>query len=300
MFKDKFYILFLNIVFCLILLSQALAITIKDDLGETIIVPPYSQRIISLAPNITEILFALKIDKKIVAITNFCNYPPQTRNKEKIGGYVNPNLEKIVSLKPDVVFAAFGTPAIFLNNLKKLKIKVFATNPQTIQQTFVLIKNIGVITNTSSQAKKIITSMQNKLSAIKNKIKKSKQAKQKVLIIIWDNPLTTAGKNTLINDLIENAGGINIAHNFSLPYPTLNIEQVIKLNPDIIFLAGMGKDWKEKLSVIYKSKSWQVVKAVKNKKCFFLNPDIVFRAGPRLIFGLKQIAVNLYPKVFKK
>lgn len=273
----------LNVIITLKLLSQ---IEIYDDLGRKIELQNPPARIVSLAPSITETLFFLGLGDKVVGVTKYCNYPPEAQSKTIIGGVIDPNYEIILSLKPDIVMMTVeGNTKESFNKLSDLGLKVFVTNPRNFEGVFKTILDIGKICKVETRAKFLVDSLRAELEKIK-KISSGKH-KPKVFVLLSLNPLMTAGKNTFINEIIENAGGINIGKNSKQNYPIFNREEILKLNPDIIILteSKIGKD--ELLNLF---PEWKHINAIKENKIFKIDPDILLRPSPRVILATKIIA----------
>lgn len=286
---------------------------LKDDLGREVVIKSKPQRIISLAPSLTEILFALGLEKKIVGVTSFCNYPAKAKKKEKVGSYSNPNLEKIISLRPDLVLATQGNPLSLIKRLEKLKITTFAVDPQGVGEVIKTIKKIARITSAVRKGRELTNKMEEKLKRIVSRTKgrsekwevRSKKAEDRrqndrpeVFLMLWDNPLISVGSKTLLHNLVTLAGGRNVAAGSPSDYPIYNIERLLKQNPDVLILIGMGKDWQYKLKQIKKNKILKELKAVKKNKIYLINPDLVNRPGPRIIKGLEEMAKIIHPEMF--
>ena len=251
-------------------------------------------RIISLAPSTTEILFALGLDEEVVGVSEFCNYPPKALSKEKVGTFSQPNIEKILSLKPDIIFCTGLEQAPLAENLKKLKLNVIVSDPSNINSLLVSIAEIGKLTNKENQAELLIKYMEERINETKLLVANiPKEKRQKVFIEIWHNPLSTAGKGSFINELIELAGGNNIAYDLKTAYGSFSPELVIKRNPDCIILAYMGKD--DSKDELKSRAGWNKIAAVKNNRVYGdINPDILLRPGPRITEGLREIYKKLY------
>ncbi|MFA6281090.1 MAG: cobalamin-binding protein [Candidatus Omnitrophota bacterium] len=256
--------------------------------------PAENLRIISLAPSTTEILFALGLDKEIVGVSEFCNYPSKALVKEKVGTFSQPNIEKILSLKPDIIFCTGLEQAPLAENLKKLKLNVIISDPSSINSLLVSIAEIGKLTNKENQAGLLIKHMEDGINEIKSLAAKiPKERKQKVFIEIWNNPLSTAGRKSFINELIELAGGNNIAYDLKTAYGSFSPELVIKRNPDCIILAYMGKD--NPGDGLRARAGWNKITAVKNNRVYGdIDPDILLRPGPRIQEALREIYKRLY------
>lgn len=255
-----------------------------------------AQRYISLAPSTTEILFALGLDDDIIGVSSFCNYPARAKNKDKVGDFSHPNMEKIFSLKPDYIFCTGLEQAPVIEELKRLKFKVYIADPCNMEELFNTINDIGIITNKTQAATALINKMRNDIESVSSKVNQIPQDKRiKVFIEIWHEPLMTAGKGSFVDELITLAGGSNIAHDVIRPYCNFSSEKVVSLNPQVVILAYMDKELPLKL--LQARIGWKNIDAVKNKMVFNdIDPDILLRPGPRITEGLKEIYKRLYPK----
>lgn len=251
-------------------------------------------RYISLAPSTTEILFALGLDKEIVGVSAYCNYPAQAINKTKIGDFSSPNIEKIISLKPDYIFCTGLEQAPVIARLRQLDLNVYVADPASIEELFKTIKEIGEITHKTKEASVLIEKMKGEIEAVVSKVKLIPQDDRiKVFVEIWHEPLMTAAKGSFVDELITLAGGINIAHELIRPYCNFSAEKVISLNPQCIIMAYMDKE--PPLKLIKQRFGWDKIDAVKNERVFNdINPDILFRPGPRITKGLAEIYKRLY------
>jgi len=293
------YLLSFIIVLTLIVnvsLAGNFPVTVKDDVGRKITVSKEPQRIISTAPSVTEILFALGLNEKIVGVTTLCNYPEEAKTKEKIGTFQSPNIEKILSLKPDIVIATGGVQRQTVEKLEQLGIPVFVSYPRTMEEVIRSIYTIGHITGAEESAKKLAFDLKLRVAKVTSKVSKAR-VKPKVFFELWNEPLMSAGPGSFIDDIIRKAGGINIAGSSKSAYPIFSLEQLVKEDPDVIIGAesSMGANPLD----VSKRPGWNTLKAVKNQKVFMINDDIVFRAGPRLVLALEIIARYLHPELFK-
>jgi iron complex transport system substrate-binding protein len=272
----KKVLLFFIIWFC------ALSVQAKD------------MRIISLAPSTTEILFALGLDKEIVAVSRSCNYPPQALNKEKVGTFSDPDIEKILSLKPDLIFCTGLKQAVVVIKLRQLGLKVCVSDPADFNELFQSIKEIAGLTGKNVQGDKIIDEMRSAIEEIRGKVKQSAHIKPlRVYVEIWHGPLVTAGKNSFISEILQIAGAVNIADNCAKSYFDITAEEVIASDPQVIIVAYMdNRDAKAELA---RRPGWKNITAVKNG-CVYndINSDIFLRPSPRLAHGLKEIYKRLY------
>jgi iron complex transport system substrate-binding protein len=259
-------------------------VVVKDDLNNFVTFYRKPKRIVSLAPSNTEILFSLGLDNEIVGVTEFCNYPEEAKKKEKIGGFSNPNLEKIYSLKPDFVFGIRGNPIDIFTNLKKLKINSLAFDPKNLEDLFDLILKIGKIVDKREEAKNLVKHLKERRDKLVEEAKKLK--KRKVYVELWNSPYISVGKNTYLNSMIKEIGGINIAENAIGDWPILSQEYIINENPEVIIITYMGQN----IDDILKRPGWENIDAVKNRRVYiFENEDLLFRLGPRIIDGMEEL-----------
>jgi iron complex transport system substrate-binding protein len=261
-----------------------------------IIIAAAEPRYISLAPSTTEILFALGLDEEIVGVSTYCNYPIQAKNKTKVGDFSRPNIEKIISLKPDYIFCTGLEQAPVIAQLRQLNLNVYVADPVSIAELFKSIKEIGEIIHKPKEASALIENMESEIEEVAFKIKLIPQEDRvKVFVEIWHEPLMTAAKGSFVDELITLAGGINIAHDLIRPYCNFSAEKVINLNPQCIILAYMDRE--APLKLVQQRFGWDKIDAVKNERVFNdIDPDILLRPGPRITKGLAEIYKRLYLK----
>jgi iron complex transport system substrate-binding protein len=254
------------------------------------------QRIISLAPSTTEILFALGLDEQIVAVTTFCNYPSEALSKESVGTVTQPDIEKIIFLKPDIILTTGLEQAFAVERLRQLKLNIHVSDPSNVEELFASISTIAELTHRENEAKGLIARMKREINEIRQKTKLIPEGKRKkVFIEIWHDPLITAGQGSFVDELIDMAGGINIAHDVTRPYTYFSAEQLIKRDPDCIILGHIAED--KIMDAIKKRLGWSKISAVKNNHIYGdVNPDIFLRPGPRLAEGLRKIYKRIYPQ----
>ena len=251
-------------------------------------------RCISLAPSTTEILFALGLDDEIVAVSSFCNYPDKVKTKEKVGDFSSPNIEKIVSLRPDYIFCTGLEQAPIIHKLKRLNLKVYVADPKNVKELFETILDIGKITKREYAAQILVKNIEQELREVSEKVELTPQEKRpRVFIEIWHDPLTTAGAGSLIDEIITLAGGINIATDTKRPYSIFSPEEVIQRNPDCVILTYMEKN--KPLKILERRLGWNNITAVKQNRVFNdIDPNIVLRPGPRIGKAVKEIYQRLY------
>ncbi len=261
------------------------------------------QRIISLSPNITEILFALGLGEKVVGVTRFCNYPPEAQLKPRVGGYLDPNYEAILRLKPDVVILISEFQQI-RTSLSELGINYLTVSNKTVSDIRSSIIHLGTVLGAELQAEKILANIQLRLDRIEKGTKGSKRPK--VMIVIERTlgsgaieDVYVAGRNTFYDELIQMAGGINAFVDEKIAYPILSAEGIIHLNPEFIIdlvpqleqtglnIAQLEKDWV----------SLSQINAVKNQHVHILSQDYDVIPGPRFIFFLEDLTRIIHPEI---
>ena len=268
--------------------------TVTDSLGHRITVPNKNLRIVSLSPGSTEILFAIGIRDELVGISDFCNYPPDlVKTKPRMGGFSTPNIEKIESVHPDVVILTSVVPIQIEKQLKKLGIKIFVAEPNSINQLMDNIYQIGKLTNHLDNAQQLIKSMEDRIGKIVERIQKKSIHRVRTFIEIWYNPIYAAEKNTLPGDIVTKAGG-EVIPDTGKQYPQLNEETLLELDPEAIILGH--KISMEEFKKIHKNVT--SITAIKNNKILIPNPDIFLRPGPRVVDALEEIAKFLHPEAF--
>jgi iron complex transport system substrate-binding protein len=293
--------LFLYLFFILALSSPCLQNqTIKDDLDQTHVLGNPPQRIISLAPNVTEILFALGLDKQIIGVTRFCNFPEQAQTKNKIGGMVDPDLEKIIDLRPDLIIAFRGNPLRLVHRLIDLDQPVFVLEEGTnLESVFDLIHKIGQITRKEKAAERLIAPLREKFHRIKTSLE-IVEHRPRVFINLYGRGLWTCGNKCFLNDLVMKAKGKNIAGEIPRAWFNYNREELIHQNPEYIIVISKSH------SDFLKNKEWfaneahlEGIQAVQKGNLYFLNEDLITRPGPRLFHAFDQLARILHPSIFK-
>ncbi|MEW6571988.1 MAG: cobalamin-binding protein [Nitrospirota bacterium] len=252
--------------------------------------PP--KRIISLAPNMTEILYALNLGESIVGVTSFCDRPEDAKKKPKIGGMTNPSLEAIISLKPDiVVMTTDGNPKEFEERLRSLGIKTYVFKAKRLSELPQGIRDMGLVLGVREKSEAFAREIDiavNKLTVSKNSKLKTRNLKpKKGLFIIWPEPLMVAGAGTVIDDVITLLGAENIAAKAKTSYPKYSIEEIVHRSPDVIFIGGGHINTKEASKGLLKKIG--SVPAVKNGSVFYLS-DSLYRLGPRVIKGITEMA----------
>jgi len=269
--------------------------TFVDDAGRKLYIAKVPTRVVSLAPSITEMLFALGLDEQIVGVTDFCNYPAAALAKPKIG-YARPNLESLLALRPDLIVA----PQEFLRadtlaKLEQLKIPVFLLEAKSVENIFAQIQSLGKIFNRVPMSDEITRTMRDRMAEVMKRITSSE--KKRVLYVLNSHPLITVGPGSYIHQMIGLAGGINIAADSSSPYPRLNLETVLKEDPEVlIFPVGSAESIPKNEQDEWNR--WSNLSAVRNRHLRSVSSDELNRPGPRVVEGLEHLARAIHPEAY--
>ena len=280
-----------------------------DDTGYVTSMDAFPNKIISLAPSTTEIVFALGLDEKVVAVSNYCDYPYnfsawiEAGNMTSIGDFSNPNMEVIASLDPDLIIATAGVQGETVGALRDLGYKVLVLNPANINGVMQNIELVGNATGKTAEAKALIASITNRIDAVVNKVASATSTPQ-VYYEVWYDPtsLWTAGSKAWQNELIEKAGGVNIFADQELDYFQASAEAVIERNPDVILLPaegmGFGEPFWVSLDAVKERPGWNTIGAVQNDRLVQVDSDTIARAGPRVADIIEDLAEAFHPELY--
>lgn len=247
-----------------------------------------AKRIVSLAPNITEILYALNVEDRIVGVTNFCDFPEAAKTKPRIGGMSNPSLEAVLSLKPDLVMVTTdGNARQFEERLRSLKMKTYVFRARHIADFPSELRSMGSLLGVSKKAEILARELETALAKRKSELSREQSMIQKkILFVIWPDPLIVAGSNTVINDAITMLGYENSAHRATSAYPKYSLEAVLQEPPDMIVIGKGHPDMKKLSEGILQRLSF--VPAAKNGAVCYVS-DNLYRLGPRVINGIEEL-----------
>jgi len=270
-----------------------------DAKQRQVAIPRPVKRIISMAPNVTELLFAIGLDEEIAGVTDFCDYPEAAKSKPKIGGYFNPNIEAILLLEPDLIVATpDGYSKGRVEKLDSTGVAVFIVNSQSVDEMLETILILGKVAGKSDTAEPLVDKLQKRVRAVRDSVESiPKEKRPKVFYEIGHDPIITAGPGTFIDHLITTAGGVNIAGDAATGWPRYNVEAIITKEPDIIITAphvsSGDKDQIESRTNAWKK--YRTIPAVKNNRIYPVDSNLLMRSGPRLVEGL-EILHDLFVK----
>lgn len=277
-------IVVLLIVAATIAVSASAQISLVDDLGRNVTLASPAKRIISLAPSITETLFAIGAGGRIAGVTDFCNHPAEAAIKQRVGGVINPNIETIVSLKPDLIILSMeGNVRDDFTKLVEFGIPVMVSNPRNLDGIYHSISQLGVLTGRIQEAEALVSSLRERATVVATQA--AARQKRSLLMFVSLEPVIVAGSGTFIAELIALAGGRNAAADAPSTYPLYSREAVLKDNPDVlIFLADVLSS---PAGLTDRYPEWSSLKALRRKQVHTINADIVSRPGPRAVEALE-------------
>lgn len=277
------------------------AITVIDDFGTEITIPSTPQRIISLAPANTEILYALGLGSRIVGVTDYCNYPAETASVEKVGGYSTPNIEKILAANPDLIVASFGNTEEVADRLRDFGLTVISTNPLSIEDVLNDIRLIGKATGTEQKADELAANLQSRIDTI-SRTANSAETQPGVTHMIWYDPLWVSGNATFQDEMFDFVNAENAFPDVE-GWDVVSLETFIATNPEVIIVssgAGMGEEGRDIIyNYVYDEPRFSEMDAVKNKRVYVIDADVIDRGGPRIVDALEEVATFIHPDLFE-
>ena len=277
-------------------------ITITDDFGYKITLNSKPQRIVSLAPANTELLFAVGAGNRVVAVTEYCTFPEEATKLPIIGGYSTVNIERVITAKPDLIFAYYGNGEETVSYLKDLGYKVITLNADSIAGTIKDIRIIGKAVGCENEAEELIVDMEARMSSVREKLAGIPESDKPTMIhCMWTGPLWVSGSKTFQDEMIDFAGGINAAAETD-GWGIVTLEKFLLIDPDIIFVdtgMGMGEDAKDVLKNHFMTDSrLSTLTAVQTGNVYVVNADIIDRGGPRIVDGIEALASIAHPEIF--
>lgn len=266
-----------------------------DEIGKKVRIPNSPKRIVSMAPNLTEILFTLGLQEEIVGVTDFCDYPEAALTKQRIGGFANPSIEKIVSLKPDLILGIRdGNRMDTVQRLSDLGFSVYVVDPIGFDGILKTIANIGEVVRRREKSAEIIRKITKKKEAIVRLTQSL--PRRRVFFQVGFSPIVTVGKGSLGDDLVRLAGGRSISENESGSYPVYGVETILSKAPEVIILSSMDSK-RDYLNLIKMWQSWKEVPAVKTNAIYVIDSNLVDRPTPRVVEGLEAMAGMIHPEI---
>jgi iron complex transport system substrate-binding protein len=283
---------------CFLWHTLSFARVVTDQLGRQVRLPDNPQRMVALAPNITEIIFALGQEHRLKGVTMHSDHPEAAQKLPKVGSYVRLDLEKIVALKPDLCIAVKdGNPKKVIERLEDLKIPVYAVNPRNLNTVMDALREIGQILDADESAAKLIRNMKSRIQRVKTRVSKSAHMPG-IFFQIGISPIVSVGTDTFIHEIIVLAGGKNLAEG-PVSYPRFSREQVISLSPDILIITPMtGSAAFEEVKAQWNR--WPTIPAVQKGRIHLADPNLFDRPSPRLVDALELLSQLIHPELFEE
>jgi iron complex transport system substrate-binding protein len=272
------------------------AIAVKDEMGREVRVPSEVHRIVSLAPNLTETVFALGKGDSLYGDTDFCDFPPEATRKQHVGGPVNPNLEQIAALRPDLILA---TKLINLREtvdaLARLNFPVYVTDPHTVDQMVSSTERLGAILHAEAVAAPLVESLRARLADLDRRL--AGTTPRRVLFVVWTDPLVSAGSDTFLNDALRRAGAKSVVQT-AAEWPRISLESVAALQPEyLVFAYAHADEAQHDIDALRGKPGWRDLDAMKRGNIVVIS-DAINRPAPRMVDAIEQLARALHPDAF--
>jgi iron complex transport system substrate-binding protein len=266
---------------------------VTDEAGRRVIVPDKIDRIVSLAPNLTEIVYAVGAGEQLIGDTEYCDYPSQAKAVAKIGDTMHPSIERIIALKPQIVLVSTASQLeAFTRQLDQQNIAVYVTNPQSLEDVFKSIQSLGVLFGHGDSTNTLVADLRARAAAVEVATKAVKPIR--VFYQVSDEPLYTIGREAYLTDLIGRAGGVSVTADVPGAFPRFSDETALAAKPDAIILPTGGAMGSANSKVAAPLKNSP---AVLNNRIWKINENLLQRPGPRLVDGLEEMARALHPEV---
>jgi iron complex transport system substrate-binding protein len=269
-----------------------------DPIGRAVRVPADPRRVVALAPSVTEIVYALGQEARLVGVTRYSNYPPAAEALPQVGSYIQLDVERIVALRPDLCIAVKdGNPIAAVEQLESLGLAVYAINPQDLETVMQSVQALGALLHAETRAESVVNDMRGRIRRVRERVAQASR-RPTLFFQIGVSPIVSVGSPTFIHTLIELAGGVNVAAGAS-PYPRFSREQVIALAPEVIVISAMERAAQFE-QVKAEWMQWPAIPAVRNGAVFIAPNDLFDRPSPRLVEALEVLATFLHPELFKE
>ena len=266
-----------------------------DEAGRRVVLPVKIDRIVSLAPNLTEIVYAVGAGDRLVGRTSYCDYPPQAKTVVEVGDTMKPSVERIIALKPQIVLVSTASQLeSFTKQLEQQSIAVYVTNPQDLDGVFHAIETLGQLFGTSERASTLTSDLRQRKQVVETAVANIKPVR--VFYQVSDSPLYTIGRDAYQTDLIRRAGGVSVTADVPGAFPRFSDEAALAARPDAIILPTGGSMGSANSTVVAPLRNSP---AVSNNRVFKIDEDHLQRPGPRLVDGLEEMARALHPEAFK-
>lgn len=276
--------------------SAAASREVADETGRTVKIPQPVQRIVSLAPSLTETLYALGLQDRLVGDTAYCDYPADAAKKHKVGGAINPNMEEVAALKPDIVLVVKSLNRLeTVRALEQLGISVYSTDPHSVEDVIASMQKLSGVLGAQKAGDALHEKLESRLIAVREKLKGV--APTPVMFVVWTEPLQSVGKKTFVADVLRHAGAESVVES-AQDWPKFSLEEAVRLQPQyLVFASNHSEAVKNDVEALALKPGWSAMKAVKGRKIAIVS-DAINRPGPRIVDAVEELARQLHPEVF--
>lgn len=275
--------------------SQESFRTVSDETGRSVRIRVPVRRIVSLAPSLTESIYALGMDDLLVGDTDYCDYPPAAAKKHKVGGAINPSLEEIASLKPDLVLVTKLNRLDTVQELERLGIPSYAADPHTVNEIRSSLRRLADILGNPAAGEALDRDLLQQETSLQQRLQNT--TPKRVLFVVWTDPLQSVGKHTFIADALVHAGAVSVVES-SQDWPQMSLEEMVRLQPEyLVFASGHSEAVSRDVEALARRPGWDQLEAVKHRR-FAVISEAVNRPAPRLFATVEDLARQLHPEAF--
>lgn len=275
--------------------AQSLRLVV-DETGRQVGLPVRVERIVSLAPSLTEILYALGLEARLVGVTDFCDFPLEAKSKPRVGQVINPSLEKIVALKPDLVLGTTaGNRRETATALERLGIPLYGLDPRSVEDVLASIRRLGELLEVAEAGGELEAHLRGRLERVAARV--NARARPRVLFVLWVEPLMSVGRKTFVHDALARAGAESVSGDRAEDWPRLSLEEVLRQNPDYL-IVPRSPAVESRLQELGGNPVWRELRALREKRVILLD-EAVLRPGPRIVDTIEQLARALHPEPFE-
>ena len=264
--------------------------TVKDELGRTMEVPDHPHRVVCMVPSVVDIVYSLGAGADVVAISDFTKYPKEALNKPSIGLPLNPSIETIVALHPDLALGTGDLNSLeFIGHLQRMGIPVFMVDPHGIEGIYASILSLGKVLNRETDANGLVARLRRRVDAVKARV--ADEPKVRVFMAIWYDPVMTIGKRAFISEMIEAAGGLSVTDDIAQEWPQVSLETIVSRQPDALLLMRGDKITLDELKA---RPGWEHLRAVQQGRIFYTDDRIQY-PSPIAFDALEDLAKQFHP-----
>ena len=269
---------------------------VTDETGRLVKIPVDVRRIVSLAPSLTETVYALGLQDRLVGDTDYCDYPADAAKKHKVGGAINPNMEEVAALKPDLVLVVKSLNKLeTVRALEQLGIPVYSTDPHTVKGVLDSMKKLSEVLGAEDAGAALDQKLEGRLASARAKT--GRVPPKQVLFVVWTEPLMSIGKKTFIADILEYAGATSVVDS-KQDWPQFSLEEAVRLQPEfLIFASSHSEAVKNDVDALALKPGWSMMEAIKQRKIAIVS-DAINRPGPRIVDAVEELARQLHPELF--